>query len=186
MGVTPLLTNSQERSLTGPFSRNISMNAINKLRQNYKPTVEYIEKIPNFTVEVKTLLREFENCKSLDWIDNFMQLKFAIMQRYQWHDVINSMPYTKSVFESLTKYIPYNSIYYRYVKPHTCYNWHVDKMESCLHIPLITNPGCKFVYENNVFSMPADGSVYFVNNSIFHTFANAGTQPRLHITLDIF
>ena len=162
------------------------MYAINKLRTNFKPTVDFIEKIPNLTVEVKTLLIEFENCKSLDWMDSFMQLKFAIMHKFQWHDVINFMPYTKSVFESLTKYMPYNSIYYRYVKPKTCYNWHIDKMESCLHIPLKTNPGCKFVYENNAFSMPADGSVYFVNNSIPHTFANAGQEPRLHITLDIF
>ncbi len=161
------------------------MNPIDKLRTSYKPPVDYIEKL-SYTVDIKQILLEKEVLKSLDWHDSFMQLKFSLKLKCVWHEIINSMPYTKTVLDMLHEVVPYNSVYYRYIKPNTCYNWHVDKMATCLHIPLITNAGCKFVYEDKVFSMPSDGSVYIVNNSIPHTFVNAGKEPRLHITMDIF
>lgn len=153
---------------------------------SYNPPVDYIEKLPIYSVDVGKLLEESELLKSLDWMDSFMQLKFNLMLRFNWHPVIQSMPYTKSVLDTLNGVVPFNSVYYRYVKPNTCYNWHTDKMKTCLHIPLIMNEGCKFVYDDRVFSMLNDGSVYIVNNSIPHTFVNAGHDPRLHITMDIF
>jgi hypothetical protein len=32
--------------------------------------------------------------------------------------------------------------------------------------------------------MPADGSAYVVNNGIPHSFMNAGSEPRLHLTFE--
>jgi hypothetical protein len=167
------------------------MNVIDKFRNTHKCPVDYIEKLPNYSVDVTTLLAEANVLKPLDWNnssiqDVFIQRKFSLMYRFKWNEIISSMPYTMSVLDSLKKEMPYNSVYYRYLNPYTCYNWHTDRMHTCIHIPLITNEGCKFVYTDKVFTMPADGSVYMVNNSIPHTFVNAGSNPRLHITLDIF
>ena len=162
------------------------MNAIDKFRNTHIGPVDYIEKLPNYSIDVETLINEAKILESLDWIDGFIQKKISLMYKFKWNDLVNSMPCTKSILDDLKKEMPYNSVYYRYVKPNTCYSWHVDMMHTCLHIPLITNEGCKFVYSDKVFSMPADGSVYIVNNSIPHTFINSGRYPRLHITMDIF
>lgn len=40
----------------------------------------------------------------------------------------------------------------------------------------------KYVAER-IIEMLADGSVYIVNNSMMHTFVNAGDEPRIHLTL---
>jgi len=164
------------------------INADIKLRfsKSFDCPVEYIEKLPDVTVDISLLLEELKFLKKLEWVKNFMQTKLPVYQQNKWSDYAESMVYTKSVVESLKQHVPFNSVYYRYLHVHTCYNWHTDAMKTCLHIPLITNEGCKFVYEDRVFSMPADGSVYIVNNSIPHTFVNSGTTDRLHITMDIF
>ena len=162
------------------------MNLIDKLRTNFKSPVKYIEAIADFKVDISMLLKESEHLNPNNWIDANWQDKISLMHKFVWDDAINNMPYTKSICEELRNISPYNSIYYRYLKPNTCYNWHRDAMGTCLHIPLITNEGCKFVYEDAVFTMPANGSVYIVNNGIPHSFMNAGKTKRLHITLDIF
>jgi len=157
-----------------------------RLRTKFLPPINYIEKIPDVTVDVGLLLNEAKILDSQHWIDSFMQTKICVQENSQWMNFTENMTYTKSVIDNLKKYMPFNSVYYRYVKPFTCYNWHVDTMSTCLHIPLKTNFGCKFVYEDAVFSMPANGSVYMVNNSKPHTFVNASKDLRLHITMDIF
>ena len=43
--------------------------------------------------------------------------------------------------------------------PRSCLSWHRDP-ERRIHIPIITNPGCRMVIEDESFHMPADGSVY--------------------------
>ena len=157
-----------------------------KLRTGFPPPIEYIEKIPNIKVDVQLILKESTVLEKLDWMDGNVQKKLCVYRNTNWEEFTKDMHYTRSVIDSLKDYMSFNNVYYRYVKTNTCYNWHIDRMQTCLHIPLITNEGCKFVYDNAVFSMPADGSVYIVNNSIYHTFINSGKNDRLHITMDIF
>ncbi len=157
-----------------------------KFLKSFDSPIEYIEKIPGLKVDIDLLFQEFKIIEKLEWMIGTVQSKLCVHQNCQWKECTNEMHYTKSVIDGLKDYIPFNSVYYRYVHSNTCYNWHVDKMKTCLHIPLITNEGCKFVYDDAVFSMPADGSVYIVNNSKPHTFMNAGPVSRLHITMDIF
>ena len=150
----------------------------------------FVEKLPNITVNVNKLLFEFEKIKNLihDVNDHgnqvLVQKKFHLMLEHKYHEQAAELSYTKEISDLLSGIQPYNSINYRFVMPNTCYNWHQDTGLYCLHIPLITNPGCKFVYENRCFSMPADGSVYIVNNGKMHTFINAGHTARLHLTYE--
>jgi hypothetical protein len=157
-----------------------------KLSKSFPPPIEYIDKIPNVVVDIELILHESIALQNLNWIDGPIQKKLCVYRDNRWEDFTKGMSYTQTLVNSLKDYMPYNQVYYRYVKPNTCYNWHIDYMKTCLHIPLITNIGCKFIYENTMFNMPADGSVYIVNNSIYHTFINAGSKDRLHITMDIF
>ncbi len=64
--------------------------------------------------------------------------------------------------------------------PRSCLSWHRDP-ERRIHIPIITNPGCRMVIEDESFHMPADGSVYITDNKKYHNFFNGGEIDRLHI-----
>jgi len=185
MGLTTLLTNSQDRDF-GPYpSINTVMKIPEKLRKNFPPKIKYIEKIPDISVDVHLMCSELKTLNTASWQKTNNQTKLCLYE-LNWRDFTVSIPYTKTVIDSLKSYMPFNSVYYRYLHSQTCYSWHIDVMETSLHIPLITNEGCKFVYSDAIFSMPADGSVYMVNNSIPHSFMNAGRHDRLHITMDIF
>ena len=64
--------------------------------------------------------------------------------------------------------------------PRSCLSWHRDP-EKRLHIPLITNPGCRMVIEEESFHMPADGSIYITDNTKYHNFFNGGEIDRIHL-----
>ena len=65
-------------------------------------------------------------------------------------------------------------------RPKSCLSWHTDS-ERRLHIPIITNPGAHLVIENEATHLPADGSVYIANTTLYHTAFNAGLEPRVHL-----
>ena len=65
-------------------------------------------------------------------------------------------------------------------EPRSTLSWHRDP-EPRLHVPIITNPGCKMVIEDVAKHMPADGSVTITNNTKYHNFFNGGEQDRIHL-----
>ena len=64
--------------------------------------------------------------------------------------------------------------------PRSCLSWHRDP-EKRLHIPIITNPGCRMVIEDESFHMPADGNLYITDNRKYHNFFNGGEVNRIHL-----
>ena len=68
--------------------------------------------------------------------------------------------------------------------PRTCLSWHRDP-EMRLHIPIITNEGCKMVIEDTAFHMPADGSAYVTDNTKYHNFFNGSEIERVHLVSTI-
>jgi hypothetical protein len=150
----------------------------------------FIDTVSGISVNVHKLIHEFDNFKyrvgDVETHGNkvLVQRKCHLLFQNTINEDIELAPYTKSLADQLKTIIKFNSITYRFVMPNTCYNWHTDQGQLCLHIPLITNPGCWFVYERRSFHMPADGSVYLVNNSKPHTFVNAGENQRLHLTFE--
>lgn len=149
----------------------------------------YIDKYPNLKVNINRLIREFQTVELSDVTNHgnkvLVQKKFNILKCGEYADNLDRFSYTLEISKELRTTLDFNSITYRSIEPNTCYNWHTDTGRICYHIPLITNPGCWFVYENRSFSMPVDGSIYIVNNSRPHTFINAGTEPRVHLTFEI-
>ena len=65
-------------------------------------------------------------------------------------------------------------------EPRSTLSWHRDP-EPRLHIPIITNQGCRMVIEDVSRHMPADGSVTITNNIKYHNFFNGGEQSRIHL-----
>lgn len=154
------------------------------------PITIHIDRLPNIRFDLSQLLREYQLVSHIltdvTSHDNavLVQRKFHLIQTGVESAELNQLPYTQEVISTIMDINKFDSVNYRVVMPNTCYNWHVDKGKSCVHIPLITNVGCRFIYEHKSFLMPADGSVYVVNNGIPHSFMNAGSDPRLHLTFE--
>jgi len=154
------------------------------------PIVTHIERLPNLKVELSKLISEYQTVQDkLEDVtthnnSTLVQRKFHLIKNDISSDELSLLPYTNSIIEEVFKLQKFNSVTYRSVLPNTCYNWHTDPGKYCVHIPLITSTGARFVYENRSFYMPADGSLYVVHNGISHTFANAGIEPRVHITFE--
>lgn len=151
---------------------------------------EFIEPIPNYRVELDILRAEYESVKHL-LSDRkrpnspvLIQRALGLITGNEYHEALSSLPYTKEVVTYLKTQYRFNTVTYRSIMPDTCYRWHTDFSQVCLHIPIITNLGCRFVYEDKSFHMPADGTVYVVNNEKYHSFMNGGDEPRVHITIE--
>lgn len=72
---------------------------------------------------------------------------------------------------------------FMWVGPMTCYSMHHDESPR-IHIPLITNPQCYFVFKGKdtsiIQNLPA-GSIYWTDTRETHTFMNCSERPRLHL-----
>ena len=88
--------------------------------------------------------------------------------------------YFEEVYNVLTKNFKLGRVRILLKEPRSTLSWHRDP-EPRLHIPIITNPGCKMVIEDVAKHMPADGSVTITNNTKYHNFFNGGEQERIHL-----
>lgn len=86
------------------------------------------------------------------------------------------LPYTNSILKE-------NKVHRARVmrmKPKTCYTYHQDYTKR-LHIPLITNESCFLIVDKEVMHLPADGSIYIIDTTKYHTAVNASLEERIHI-----
>ncbi len=88
--------------------------------------------------------------------------------------------YFEEVYEALRQKFKLGRVRLLLKEPRSTLSWHKDP-EPRLHIPIITNPGCKMVIEDVAKHMPADGKVWITNNTRYHNFFNGGEQNRIHI-----
>lgn len=65
-----------------------------------------------------------------------------------------------------------------------CLTWHRD-FDKRIHIPIITDEKCKFVLEDTVFHLPADGSAYIIDTTKYHTVFNGSKIVRIHLVCSI-
>mgnify|MGYP001323876211 FL=1 len=88
--------------------------------------------------------------------------------------------YFEEVYNLLRKKFKLGRVRILLKEPRSTLSWHRDP-EPRLHVPIITNPGCKMVIEDIAKHMPADGSVTITNNTKYHNFFNGGEQDRIHL-----
>ena len=88
--------------------------------------------------------------------------------------------YFKQVYDILKKKFKLGRVRILLKEPRSTLSWHRDP-EPRLHIPIITNPGCMMVIENEAKHLPADGSVYITNNVKYHNAFNGGEENRVHL-----
>ena len=88
--------------------------------------------------------------------------------------------YFEEVYNILRKNFKLGRVRILLKEPRSTLSWHRDP-EPRLHIPIVTNLGCRMVIENIAKHMPADGTVTITNNTKYHNFFNGGEQERIHL-----
>ena len=92
--------------------------------------------------------------------------------------------YVEEVYNLINKRWKIGRVRFLMKPPRTCLSWHRDP-EMRLHIPIITNKGCKMVIENEAFHMPANGSAYLTDNRQYHNFFNGSEIERVHLVATV-
>ena len=88
--------------------------------------------------------------------------------------------YFKEVYDELSKKYKLVRVRLLLKEPRATLSWHRDP-EPRLHVPIITNLGCRMVIEDVSKHMPADGSVWITNNLKYHNAFNGGEENRIHL-----
>ena len=85
-----------------------------------------------------------------------------------------------SVFEELINKYKFHRTRLMWVNPYACYSMHKDENPR-IHIPLITNAECYFVFRNGKIVNLKQDFVWWVDTTQPHTFMNCSDLPRLHL-----
>lgn len=86
-----------------------------------------------------------------------------------------------SVFENIISKFNLKRTRLMIVEPWSCYSMHRD-ISPRIHIPLITNPECYFVFkEGGIVQHLPVGQVYWVDTTQYHTFINCSAEQRVHL-----
>ena len=91
------------------------------------------------------------------------------------HPLFN-LPYINNIIKQLN--LGYTKL--MVLKSRRCYAYHTDKSPR-IHIPVVTNKDNFFIVEDEIYRLPADGTVYKVDTTKLHCFVNASKETRLHI-----
>jgi len=88
--------------------------------------------------------------------------------------------FSNTIFESLIDKYQLTRTRLMWLNPFACYSLHLDDSER-VHIPLITNSDCLFIFSDiSPFHLPV-GHAYVVDTRKKHSFANFSDKPRLHL-----
>ena len=68
--------------------------------------------------------------------------------------------------------------------PRITLSWHRDP-ELRLHISIFTNPEAIIVVESEAHHIPADSSVWVINNTKYHRAFNEGEEERIHFVATV-
>ena len=85
-----------------------------------------------------------------------------------------------TVFEELIDKYKLFKTRLMWLNPYACYSMHQDESPR-IHIPLITNKQCYFVFKERLPVHLALNCVYQTDTTRHHSFMNCSSVPRLHL-----
>ena len=85
-----------------------------------------------------------------------------------------------TIFETIINQYNLKRTRLMWVNPKSCYSLHQDETPR-IHIPLITNPECYFLFNPGLLRHLSINSIWWVNTKLKHTFLNCSNEPRLHL-----
>ena len=92
--------------------------------------------------------------------------------------------YVEEVYNLITSKFKIGRVRFLMKPPRSCLSWHRDP-EMRLHIPIITNEGCRMIINDVSFHMPSNGSGYLTDNTKYHNFFNGSEIDRVHLVATI-
>ena len=92
--------------------------------------------------------------------------------------------YVEEVYNLISSKFKLGRVRFLMKPPRSCLSWHRDP-EMRLHIPIITNEGCRMVIEDSSFHMPSNGNGYITDNTKYHNFFNGSEFDRVHLVSTI-
>ena len=92
--------------------------------------------------------------------------------------------YVEEVYNEIKKRWKIGRVRFLMKPPRSCLSWHRDP-EMRLHIPIITNEGCRMVIEDTSFHMPSNGNGYITDNTKYHNFFNGSEVDRVHLVATV-
>ena len=98
-----------------------------------------------------------------------------------WYSNVCVNPYFNgTVFETFINKYKLTRTRFMWAKPFTCYSMHKDDSPR-VHLPLITDPNCYFVFKDEGLFHFEVGKAHWVDTTKEHTFINCSPQWRLHL-----
>jgi hypothetical protein len=110
--------------------------------------------------------------------------RFVDEEAYRVFEPLLMDSYFKNVYDVLSEHYHIGRVRILKLDSRTSLSYHRDP-EARLHIPIITNPGALMIVEKTVRHMKADGGVYYMDTTKYHTALNGGNQPRIHLVATI-
>ena len=92
--------------------------------------------------------------------------------------------YVEEVYNLITPKFKLGRVRFLMKPPRSCLSWHRDP-EMRLHIPIITNEGCRMIIEDTSFHMPSNGNGYITDNTKYHNFFNGSEVDRVHLVATV-
>ena len=147
------------------------------------------------TIDTDYILNELNTIDNIVWT-NFSQgrqvgLQYKLGEDF-WASAVGKSqgnetqyielnPFFKNtIFETIIEKYNLKRTRLMWVNEKSCYSLHSDETPR-IHIPLITNSECYFLFNPGSLHHLAAGSVWWVNTKLCHTFLNCSSYSRLHL-----
>jgi len=88
--------------------------------------------------------------------------------------------YNNTIIEAIVKQYNLFRTRWMWINAFSCYSIHNDYSPR-IHIPLVTNLQCLFLFPPDQTFHLEINNVYYVDTTKKHTFINCSEQPRLHL-----
>ena len=130
------------------------------------------------------------NIRGLYWTKpdttNFEEQRLEPVQEHLYTEICPEFKdtYVEEVYNLITSKFKLGRVRFLMKPPRSCLSWHRDP-EMRLHIPIITNEGCRMVIENTSFHMPSNGNGYITDNTKYHNFFNGSEFDRVHLVATV-
>jgi len=110
--------------------------------------------------------------------------RFVNEEAYKIFEPLLMNTYIKNVYDVLSQHYKLGRVRILRLDSRSSLSYHRDP-EARLHVPVVTNPGALMIVEEEAHHMKADGSVYYVDTTKYHTALNGGNKPRIHLVATI-
>ena len=122
---------------------------------------------------------------TMDGLYNEIEVeRFVNEDAYKVFEPLLNKTYLKNIYDILSEHYKIGRMRILKLDSRTSLSYHRDP-EARLHIPIITNPGALMIVEDEAYHLKADGSVYYVDTTKYHTALNGGKHERIHIVATI-